>query len=184
MYSHYWSPHYLPIPCIFFYRKWLGRTLQPEPPRGRNSRHHAALRPLMPLRAPPLNRWTPHYRVSTLGLRHRQVTILYHSTLEFIPDPLKNCRPYFKILLATCTYFTLLPCSQRREGQEILLGLLLQVCRSRPPPHLPEAQHHLLQAVRIHPRRMYSLLLPNQEIQGRREKTTGGLLGSHRRHAA
>ena len=145
---------------------------------------YAALRPLMPLRAPPLNRWTPHYRVSTLGLRHRQVTILYHSTLEFIPDPLKNCRPYFKILLATCTYFTLLPCSQRREGQEILLGLLLQVCRSRPPPHLPEAQHHLLQAVRIHPRRMYPLLLPNQEIQGRREKTTGGLLGSHRRHAA
>ena len=78
--------------------------------------------------------------------------------------PLKNCWTYFKILLATRTYFPLLPCSQRREGQEILLGLLLQVCRSRPPPHLPEAQHHLLQAVRIHPRRMYSLLLPNQEI--------------------
>ena len=87
LYSHYWSPHYLPIPCIFFYRKWLGRTLQPEPPRGRNSRHHAALRPLMPLRAPPLNRWMPHYRVSTLGLCHRQVTILYLSILEITPEP-------------------------------------------------------------------------------------------------
>ena len=140
LYSHYWSPHYLPFPCIFFYRKWLGRTLLPEPPRGRNSRHHAALRPLMPLRAPPLNRWMPLYRVSTLGLCHRQVTILYLSIFEITPEPpWNNCRPYFKILLATRTYFTLLSCSQRREGQEILLGLLLQVCRSRPPPHLPEA---------------------------------------------
>ena len=95
LHSHYWSPHYMPISFIFFYRKWLGRTLQPEPPRGRNFRPRAALRPLMPLRAPPLNRWTPHYRVSTLGLRRRQVTVIYHSTLESIPaPPRKNCQPY------------------------------------------------------------------------------------------
>ena len=80
------SPHYMPLSFIFF-RKWLGRTHQPEPLRGRNFRPLAALRPLMPLRAPPLNRWTPHDRVSTLGLRLRQVTVIYYLTLESIPAP-------------------------------------------------------------------------------------------------
>ena len=79
----------MPFSFIFFCRKWLGRTLQPEPLRGRNFRPRAALRPLMPLRAPPLNRWTPHNRVSTLGLRRRQVTVIYYLTLESIPAPKK-----------------------------------------------------------------------------------------------